>query len=138
MEILFILDTNTVSYYIAGNPASVRKNMEIVGRQSTAVSSVTEAELRYGVARRPASIQRRASVESFLANARILSWDSATAQTYADQERKGRPLSVEDLMIAAHALSLGLTVVTHDQAFGFVDGLRTADWTTQEQPYDAS
>jgi tRNA(fMet)-specific endonuclease VapC len=47
----------------------------------------------------------------------------------ANQERKGRPLSVEDLMIAAHALALGLTLVTHDQVFSFVDGLKTEDWT---------
>jgi tRNA(fMet)-specific endonuclease VapC len=47
----------------------------------------------------------------------------------AEQERKGKPLSSEDLMIAAHALSLGLTLVTHDAAFSFVDGLRNEDWT---------
>jgi tRNA(fMet)-specific endonuclease VapC len=38
-------------------------------------------------------------------------------------------LSTTDLMIAAHALSLGLTLVTHDSAFSFVDGLKTEDWT---------
>jgi tRNA(fMet)-specific endonuclease VapC len=63
----------------------------------------------------------------------VLSWDSAAARAYgllrASQERKGRPLSVEDLMIAAHALSLGLTLVTNDKAFSFVDGLKTEDWT---------
>jgi predicted nucleic acid-binding protein len=36
---------------------------------------------------------------------------------------------VENLMIAAHALSLGLTLVTHDQVFSYVDGLKTEDWT---------
>ena len=59
--------------------------------------------------------------------------DSADARAYgllrAGQERKGRPLSVENLMIAAHALSLGLTLVTHDQVFSYVDGLKTEDWT---------
>ena len=79
------------------------------------------------------SLRRRASVESFLDDAAILPWDSATARIYgqlrADQERKGRPLRIEDLMIAAHALSQGLTLVTHDQVFSFVDGLKTEDWT---------
>jgi len=46
-----------------------------------------------------------------------------------EQRRKGRPLSTEDLMIAAHALSLGVTLVTHDRAFSSVDGLETEDWT---------
>ena len=99
----------------------------------TAVSSITEAELRYGVARKPAAMRRRASVESFLADVLILPWDSAAARTYGElraaQERKGRPLSAEDLMIAAHALSLDLALVTHDSVFGFVDGLKTEDWT---------
>jgi len=47
----------------------------------------------------------------------------------AAQERKGRPLSHEDLMIAAHALALGLTLVTHDAVFSYVDELKTEDWT---------
>jgi tRNA(fMet)-specific endonuclease VapC len=78
-------------------------------------------------------MRRRASVESFLADVLILPWDSAAARTYGElraaQERKGRPLSAEDLMIAAHALSLDLALVTHDSVFGFVDGLKTEDWT---------
>lgn len=133
MDILYLLDTNTVSYYIAGNPPEVRKRYERVGLPSTAVSTVTEAELRYGVARNPGALRRRASVESFLSDAVILPWDSAAARSYAQlraaQERKGRPLSLEDLMIAAHALALGLRLVTHDSVFAFVDGLKTEDWT---------
>lgn len=128
-----MLDTNTVSYYIAGNPPKVRERLDRVGLQKTAVSTITEAELRYGVARNPTAVRRRESVESFLRNASCLAWDSTAAGAYGllrvEQERKGKPLSTEDLMIAAHALSLGLTLVTHDQAFSFVDGLKTEDWT---------
>jgi tRNA(fMet)-specific endonuclease VapC len=133
MEIAYLFDTNTVSYYIADNPPQVRERLERVGLSSTAVSAITEAELRYGVARKPNAMRRRTSVESFLADALILPWDSAAARTYgqlrARQEQIGLPLSMEDLMIAAHALSLGLMLVTHDQAFSFVDGLKTEDWT---------
>src|ERR1700729_2416983 len=133
MDIFYLLDTNTVSYHIAGNPPQVRERRTGAGPSSTAVSAVTEAELRYGIERNPAAIRRRESVESFLNTALILPWDSAAARIYgqlrADQERKGRRLSVEDLMIAAHALALGLTLVTHDQVFAFVDGLKTEDWT---------
>jgi len=133
MEILYLLDTNTVSYYIAGNPPQVREELDSASRGSTAVSTITEAELRYGVARNPNAMRRRTSVEAFLGDAFILPWDSAAARAYgllrAGQERKGRPLSVENLMIAAHALSLGLTLVTHDGAFSYVDGLKTEDWT---------
>jgi tRNA(fMet)-specific endonuclease VapC len=133
MEILYLLDTNTVSYAIADNPPKVSKRLAAVSPSSTAVSTITEAELRYGVDRNPGALRRRASVEAFLDDAVILPWDSAAARTYgqlrADQERKGRPLSVEDMMIAAHASSQGLTLVTHDQVFSFVDGLKTEDWT---------
>jgi len=133
METLYLLDTNTVSYYIADKPPRVRENLRRVSLQLTAVSSITEAELRYGVARKPAAMRRRASVESFLADVLILPWDSAAARTYGElraaQERKGRPLSAEDLMIAAHALSLDLALVTHDSVFSHVAGLKTDDWT---------
>ena len=135
MEILFLLDTNTVSYFIADNPPQVQERLRRVGLLSTAISTITEAELRYGVARNPNAIRRRTSVESFLGDALVLPWDSAAARTCGklrvEQERKGKPLSVEDLMIAAHALSLGLTLVTHDAAFSFVDGLKTEDWTVE-------
>jgi tRNA(fMet)-specific endonuclease VapC len=128
METLYLLDTNTLSYHIAGNPPQVRDNLRRVNFQSTAVSTISEAELRYGLARKSGALRRRTSVEAFLTDVLILPWDSAAARTYgqlrADQERKGRSLSVEDLMIAAHALSLDLTLVTHDQAFSFVDGLK--------------
>lgn len=133
MEILYLLDTNTVSYYIADNPREVRKRLHLIGSTSTAVSTITEAELRYGVASNPGALRRRTSVETFLGDSVILPWDSAAARTYgqlrADQKRKGRPLSVEDLMIAAHALSQGLTLITHDEVFSFVDDLKTEDWT---------
>jgi tRNA(fMet)-specific endonuclease VapC len=133
MTAAYLLDTNTVSYHIANQPSQVRRKLDAVGLSAVAISAVTEAELRYGVARNPGAMRRRASVESFLANAAILPWDSVAAQAYgllrAEQERKGRPLSAEDLMIAAHALSLDLVLITNDQAFRFVEGLKTRDWT---------
>jgi tRNA(fMet)-specific endonuclease VapC len=62
-----------------------------------------------------------------------LAWHTGAAESYArlrdTLKRKGIVLSTVDLLIAAHALSLGLTLVTHDSAFSFVDGLKTEDWT---------
>ena len=74
METLYLLDTNTVSYYIADNPPQVRENLRRVNFLSTAVSTITDAELRYGVARRPGAMRRRTSVESFLTDVLILPW----------------------------------------------------------------
>jgi len=133
MTVRYLLDTNVVSYFLENRPPQVRLRLSRIGPDETAISAITEAELRYGLAKKSGAIRQRIPVEKFLTDATILPWDSASSRTYgplrAEQERKGKPLSTEDLMIAAHALSLGLTLVTHDQAFSFVEGLKTEDWT---------
>jgi len=129
----FLLDTNIVSYLLKGQMPAAKLRFDEETPDSMVISSITEAEVFYGIANRPGTVRLRAAAESFFATATVLPWDSATARVYgqlrAGQERKGRPLSVEDLMIAAHALALGLTLITHHQAFSFVDGLKTEDWT---------
>ena len=133
MSARYLLDTNTVSYAIKGDPRPVRDRLKAVPKPIVALSVFTQAELLYGLARRPEAARLRVDVDAFLRDSQILLWDSPAAASYGElraiQERKGRPLSHEDLMIAAHALSLGLTLVTHDSAFSFVDGLKTEDWT---------
>lgn len=63
----------------------------------------------------------------------ILAWESAAADIYAtlrtQQEREGRPLGVLDMLIAAHALATGATLVSADAAFGGVEGANLEDWT---------
>ena len=131
--IRYLLDTNTVSYAIRGYSRSLRAKLAALPFAERAISVFTQAELLYGLARKPEAMKLRADVEKFLCDLQILTWDSAAATAYGDlrsaQERKGRPLSHEDLMIASHALSLSLILVTHDQVFSFVDGLKTEDWT---------
>lgn len=133
MTLRYLLDTNAVSYAIQGYSIPLRARMDATPTASMGLSVFTQAELLYGLARRPEAKKLRSAVEKFLRDLRVFSWDSAAATAYGDlraaQERKGRPLSHEDLMIAAHALSLGLTLVTHDSVFSFVDGLKTEDWT---------
>jgi tRNA(fMet)-specific endonuclease VapC len=133
MAVRYILDTNTVSYVIKGDPRPVRERLKTVPMSHVGLSVFTQAELLYGLARKPHARRIRIEVEEFLRGFEILPWDSAAAASYGEvraaQERKGRPLSHEDLMIASHTLSLGLTLVTHDRAFSYVDGLKTEDWT---------
>lgn len=133
MALTYLLDTNTVSYFLRNQPSAVRAHIDREGLAAACISSVTEGELRYGLARKPSALKAKIAVEAFLANCTVLPWDSAAAYAYglvrAAQEKKGKPLSAEDLMLAAHALSRGLTLVTSDHVFGFVDGLRTEDWT---------
>jgi tRNA(fMet)-specific endonuclease VapC len=129
----YLLDTNIVSYFVRGNYPAVRRHIVRIPIEMLAVSAVTEAELRFWVISRPGSARTRIGVEDFLTRVPSLPWDSGAAQAYAITrdllKRQGRVLSTQDLMIAAHALSLGLTLVTHDQAFSFVEGLKTEDWT---------
>jgi len=133
MPARYLLDTNTVSYAIKGEPRAVRSRLKSIARSEVALSVFTQAELLFGLACKPDATQLRHDVEGFLRSFQILPWNSAVASNYGElraaQKRSGRPLSHEDLMIASHALALGLTLVTHDAAFSFVDGLKTEDWT---------
>lgn len=134
MPVAYLLDTNIVSYLLSGKPQLVRQHVEHVGLTATAISTVTEAELRYGLAIKPAAVRQRVAVETYLANAAILPWDSAAARAYAhlraELKKQGKTLDSEDLMIAAHAVSLGLVLVTADRALLATSSIKTASWTT--------
>ena len=97
------------------------------------ISSVTEAELRYGLARRPDASRLRALVEDFLLTVTILPWDSEAAKQYgslrAELEREGLPMANLDIMIGAHALAIPAVLVTNDRAFARIKDLKVADWT---------
>jgi len=129
----YLLHTNIVSYFIRGNYPAVRDHIVRNPVESLAVSAVTEAELHFWVLCLPGSERTRIGVGDFLARVPSLPWDSAAAQAYFRARdllrRKGLVLSTTDLMIAAHALALGLTLITHDSAFSYVDNLKTEDWT---------
>jgi tRNA(fMet)-specific endonuclease VapC len=133
MTPLYLLDTNIVSYFLKAQFPAVRRNIERTALRSLAISVITQAEVLYGLERISASPLQRVTAENFFAKVTVLDWNPAAARAYAKlrtaQERKGRPLSTEDMLIAAQALAEDLTLVTHDQAFSFIDVLRTEDWT---------
>jgi len=133
MPVQYMLDTNIVSYLLKGQMPALRNRFDRATVDEIAVSTITESEVFYGLARRPGATRLRFAAEAFFASVARLPWDSTVARSHAalraEQQRKGKSLSSEDLMIAAHALSLGLTLVTHDHAFSFVEGLKTEDWT---------
>jgi tRNA(fMet)-specific endonuclease VapC len=94
---------------------------------------VTEAELRFGVARRPEAAALKRVVEEFLLRVESLAWDSEAARHYADirasLENRGEPMGNLDLMMAAQARAAEVVLVTHDQGFRRVKGLRVEDWS---------
>ncbi|MBQ0934396.1 type II toxin-antitoxin system VapC family toxin [Ideonella paludis] len=130
--IRFMLDTNTVSDLLKGH-AGVLHAVSQKPMAELCVSAITEAELRYGLAKRPQATRLHESVRQLLLRVQTLSWDAAVAQRYgmlrADLEAQGKTLSALDMQIAAHALALGLTLVSRDKAFAQVPALHLEDWT---------
>lgn len=129
---LHMLDTNTVSHLIKGHPAVVAR-MVATPMASLCISAVTEGEMLFGLAKRPDAQRLHVAVHEFLLRVDVLPWDSAVAQHYgtvrANMERQGKVLAPLDMMIAAHALSVGAALVSNDRAFGLVAGLSIEDWT---------
>jgi tRNA(fMet)-specific endonuclease VapC len=133
MTVRYLLDTNTASYIIKGNFPRVRERLLKVPMAEVGISVVTEAELRFGVARRPEATTLKRVVEEFLLRVESLAWDSEAAGEYARiralLEKDGSPMGNLDLMIAAQAVAAGVVLVTRDHVFRRVKGLRVEDWS---------
>jgi len=130
---IYLLDTNVASYVIKGNIPQVRQRLVKVPLASVAISVVTEAELRFGVARKPEAARLKIAVEEFLLRINVSPWDSEAAKQYAHVrsalEVSAEPMGNLDLMIAAHALSIQAVLVTNDRVFRRVKQLQIEDWT---------
>lgn len=133
MAIRYLLDTNTVSYVIKGNFPRVRERLLKVPMAEVGISVTTEAELRFGLARRPEASKLNIAVAEFLLRVEILPWDSEAARHYAQVravlENEGEPVGNLDLMIAAQALAAEAVLVTHDRVFHRIKRLRIEDWS---------
>jgi tRNA(fMet)-specific endonuclease VapC len=127
----FMLDADTVSYAIRGEGGVVARLLE---RQPSEIclSSITWAELRFGVeAKRSEKLKR--AIRSFVKDIAILPFDESAADRFAAVAaalaRRGEPIGAFDTLVAAHALSLGLAVVTNNtRHFSRVPGLRLENW----------
>lgn len=128
----YMLDTNMVSHFIKG-VNNVRNKVVSVPMSELGISAITEGELLFGLAKKPDAKQLSIVVHEFLIRVDVLPWDSAVAAYYgtlrADMQKKGKILGNLDLLIAAHALALGVVLVTNDPAFAQVEGLKIEDWT---------
>jgi tRNA(fMet)-specific endonuclease VapC len=133
MPLRYLLDTNMASYVIKGNFPRVRERLMKVPMADVGVSVITEAELRFGVARKPGSARLKVAVDEFLLRVEILPWDSNAAHQYAGLrsalEDAGAPMGNLDMMIAAQARAAGIVLVTHDRVFRRVKHLKREDWT---------
>lgn len=132
MAVRYLLDTNMASYVIKGNVPHVRDNLQKVPMSEVGISTVTEAELRFGVQRKPQASRLQLMVEEFLLRVEIVAWDSAAAVQYAklrsSLEDSGTPMGNLDMMIASQAIAIDATLVSHDRVFQRIKQLRLEDW----------
>ena len=131
----YMLDTNAISHLIQGNMA-IGQKLASLPMSAICISAVTEGELRYGLAKRPTFVRLHTAVEELLRRVDVLPWDTSVAKSYGDLraelETKGRVLQSLDMMIAAHAFSINLILVSNDKAFAMVNGLKLEDWTQSQ------
>ena len=132
-----MLDTNTASYIIKGNPPEVRHKLLTLPQNSIVVSAVTQAELLYGSARKKHPVSLTKLIQEFLLRVKVLPWDSDAATVYGDFRAScvasGIALGPLDTMIAAHAVAARAVLVTHDKTFRLVSGGLPAieDWVNK-------
>jgi tRNA(fMet)-specific endonuclease VapC len=130
MSALLMLDTNAISAVVKGRAGVLSETMN---HRPFCISVITEAELRFGLARRPINTDLRRIIESLLLAADIRTWTSVCAQRYGqlrtELEALGKPLAPMDLLIATHALAEDCTLVSADRVFTHVFGLKVLDWT---------
>jgi len=128
----YLLDTNIVSHLVRGQPEVVRRTVA-VPMAAVCISSITEGEMLYGLAKRPEAAKLRRIVEEILQRVEVLPWDREAAQHYgvlrAKLERSGTILAPLDLLIATQAIRSGMILVTNDRGFAQVNELNIEDWT---------
>ena len=128
----FLLDTNIVSALVRQPQGRLTDRIAVVGEQNICTSIIVAAELRYGVAKR-ASLPLKRQVEAVLGAIDILALESPVDAIYGELrarlERVGQPVGANDMLIAAHTLALGYTLVTdNEREFSRIADLRIENW----------
>ena len=127
----YMLDTDTVSFALRGYGRVSARVLEHRPSELS-ISSITLAELRFGAeVRRSRKLHRL--ISTFVESVEVLAFDQRAGDRFAtvaaSLARRGEPIGTFDTLVAAHALSLGLTFVTNNtQHFGRVLGLKTENW----------
>ena len=128
----YMLDTNVISDMVRNPDGRAARRVSTLEDDALCTSAIVASELRYGL-RKSGAVALARRVEAVLGEMEILSYDApvsfAYAQTRGALEKAGRPTGYPDLFIAAHALSLDLTLVTANvREFSRVEGLKVENW----------
>ena len=130
----YMLDTNICIYLIKQKPEKVLRHFKAHSVGAIGISSITLAELRYGVERSQQVQKNRQALEEFTLPLEIAAFDEDAAEVYgsvrAGLEQAGTPVGSMDMLIGAHALSLGVTLVTNNlREFKKIKNLKVVDWS---------
>ena len=131
-DVRFLLDTNIVSDLVRHPRGKISDRIAEVGEEHVCTSIIVAAELRFGAAMKNSS-RLTAQLEAVLGAIDVLALEAPIDATYgvirASLERTGQPIGANDLLIAAHALTLGHAVVTDtEREFLRIDDLRVENW----------
>lgn len=129
----YLLDTNICIYIIKRKPAIVLEKFKELSLGSVAISTITLAELEYGIHKSVNPDKNLEALNQFLIPLDIKAFDYDATITYgkirADLEKKGTPIGPLDTLIAAHALSLGMTLITNNEKeFNRIAELKIENW----------
>ena len=129
----YMLDTNVVSHIMQGRDAALLARLTQVPVGQVVISSVTLAELEYGIHRKGQPARLRSAMTQVLLRMDVLAWNEAVARCYGSfcsrLEAQGINLSELDMMIAAHAVAVDATLVSRDKAFAQVaEPLKLETW----------
>ena len=131
--IRYMLDTNMIAYAKNRRPKEVLQRLLQHDPSEICISAITMAELEYGVCHSSMPGRNRLALMMFLSGIAVLPFGTDAALAYGEIRHKltiqGNIIGANDLLIAAHAKSLGLTLVTHNTGeFSRVEGLKLEDW----------
>ena len=129
----YMLDTNICIFIIKQKPENVLKRFLQLEVGDICISSITYAELVHGVEKSQAREKTRLALTIFLSEIQIMPFDDLAAQVYGkvktDLQKKGTMIGPFDTLIAAHAKSLDLVLITNNtREFARVEGLELEDW----------
>jgi len=130
----YLLDTNICIYIINEKPKKVLRKFEQYSVHEFAISSITHAELQYGVAKSKQKNRNQAALDEFLLPLTILPFHGKSlVKSYGEirvfLESKGESIGPFDTMIAAHALSLDLTIISNNiNEFSRIPNLKCENW----------
>ncbi len=135
MLLSYLLDTNILSDLIRHPQGRVASHIAVVGEGTICTSIIVASELRFG-ASKSGSTKLANRIDLILSALDVLAIEVPADRHYAnvrwDLSRRGIPIGPNDLLIAAHALSLGLTVVTANSGeFSRVPDLKVENWLAE-------